>query len=294
MTKIRNWAVSALILLLISGCQKDFTTPVSSINLRTNVDTVNANIAPGVELNLVGFRDTYALDDTLSGSVVLRNFGSVTPFTLWTSDLPANQVTVTFPGSSDPVYYYPWAVEFVEFYDTLRVGDSLSIRMFWDQSTWDAKDSRWTGLKAFAGRYQLGAWLVGNRLLNHQLTKFITINETGNPFCGALRVDYSSSDSVKADFIIRNRKSRALPLGPLGSTPITMAFLSGGDTLIVLKYPIRATDCTLSGFSDTVILPFRAAKNDTSFARLKGAFDMRAELQLNSGTIVASGLRYLP
>jgi len=294
MTTFRCCTLSALTLLIGAGCQKDFTSPVSSLNLRTNVDTINANVAPGIDLNLVGFRDTYTLDDTLWGSIVLRNYGSPTPFLLWQTDLPLNLVYVTFPGSSDPVYYYPWVIEFVEFYDTLRIGDSLSIRMFWDQSTWDAKESRWTGLKAFAGRYQLGAELRGNRLLNHDLTKFVTINETGNPICGALRVDYSSTDTVKADFIIRNRVSRAVPLAPLGSTPITMAFLAGSDTLIVRTYSLSAADFRLGGFSDTVILHFRAARNDTSYARLKGAFDMRAALHLNSRTIIASGFMYLP
>ena len=294
MGTIRGSTVSVFVMLAVAGCQRDSLAPAWLMPLSPNVDTLNAQITPGVTLNLIGLRETYTLDDTIAATLVLKNNSDPSPFILWTPNLPPNRVLVYLLGSPDFIYYYPSVIDFAEFRDTLRQGDSLLIRIIWYGNTWDARESRWTALKAFSGTYQLEAWLGGNRLLNHPLTKFITISEAGYPFSGDLRVDYSSTDSVKADFIIRNRKSRALPLDPIDTTPISLAFLAGKDTSIVLKYPLASGASKLRGFSDTVILPFCVAKNDSRFAALKGAFVMRAILRLNSGLISASAIRYLP
>ena len=285
---------AGLVLVVIAGCQRDFVSPDGHIQLGTIADTLNARITPGVSLSLIGLRDIYTLDDTITTSLVLKNNSDPNPFSLHTESLPLHSVRVFLTGSADPVYYFPQAIAFMSFDDTLRIGDSLSFRIMWDGNTWDAQKSMWTGLKAFSGTYQLETWLNGNRLLNHQLTKFITISETGSPLCGALRIDFSSRDSVKAEFIIRNRNSRAIPLDPVNLTPITMALVAGKDTVAVFKYPLASNVSRLPGFFDTVILPFRVAKGDSRFTALKGWFDMRATLQLISGQINASGFRYLP
>jgi hypothetical protein len=290
----RGSFVSVLVMLAVAGCHRDSLAPPWLILLSPNVDTLNAQITPGVTLSLVGLKDTYTLDDTITASLVLRNYSDSSPFILWTGNSPPNRVLVSLLDSPDIIYYYPSVIEFAEFRDTLRRGDSLSIRIIWDGHTWDARESRWTDLKAYSGTYQLETRLGGNMLLNHPLTKIITISERGYPFSGDLRVDYSSTDSVKADFIIRNRKSGALPLDPVDTTPISLAFLAGKDTIVVLKYQLASSAFKLQGFADTVILPFRAAKGDSRFAKLKGAFDMRAILRLNSRLISASGFRYLP
>jgi quercetin dioxygenase-like cupin family protein len=104
MGTIRGCTVSVFVMLAVAGCQRDSLAPAWLMPLSPNVDTLNAQITPGVTLSLIGLRETYTLDDTIAATLVLKNNSDPSPFILWTPNLPPNRVLVYLLGSPDFIY----------------------------------------------------------------------------------------------------------------------------------------------------------------------------------------------
>ncbi len=281
----------ALIVAAI-GC-KDSGPVASNLQPAHPTDTLTYQVTTGITLSLVGLRDTYSLNDTVTGFIQLVNASDSVPLVLCGSGRPDSYYDIYPKGSTEIVCYYPSTVYPMEYRDTLRLGDTLRSYQIWDQSTWDPIAQRWTSLKAFSGSYTWQAWRGGNRLVARTLTKYFTISEQGDSLSAALFVDYSSTDSVIADFALRNRVGRTVTLDPSGSRPITLAFVHQQDTLISFRFPLPTNERALLPKSDQTILHFSASKRDTAFAQMNGAFDMRAILNLQSRSVIASGFQFL-
>jgi len=279
------------LLVLLSGCRESSISPEGSVGSQF-ADTVFANISPGVTLTLRGLKDTYSLDDFIQGFLILKNEGDTSGFYLHFENSPPNNFVIFPVGSLDWVSFYPEALTFQEWFDTLRIGDSLCYPSAWGQQSWNYKPPVWTSLKAYSGSYRFLAYLNGNRLLR-DMTKFFTITEIGEPLSIWLSVDYSSTDSLKADIIVRNRISTWVLLETVDPTPISLSFVHYQDTILSLSYPLEPPSTNVSPKSDIVLFRFRFAKGDAVLAPMNGSFDMRVTLRLKGRQLTSSGLRVL-
>ncbi len=279
--------VSALVLL---GCENSSLVSGDAGSL---VDTLSYQVTSGIVLSLDGFKDTYTLDDSLIATLRLRNITDPTPLPLAFYGSPPHSISIYPVGSDDPIFFYPQAIGFADWTDTLRLGDSLTYYCLWSQNTWDSKAITWTDLKAFAGVYKIVVHLAGSPLLKGYLTKFVTISSDGNPLSAWARVDYKSTDSVRVDFIVRNRINSSSPFLPVGPSPMEVFFVHRSDTLVSLTYPLAYSAQSLAPLSDNNVFRFAVSKTDTTFSSLNGAFDMRFVIHLQQGDLNASAFNFL-
>jgi hypothetical protein len=277
-------------ILYLLGCRDTSLPPEWSPSVVLQ-DTLTQQVTQGVTLSLVGFKDSYTFDEPIVGYLNLKNNSDPNPLPLYFYGSPPHRVIVYPLDSREFVYYFPGAIGYSEWADTLRTGDSLRYEISWPQTTWDSKDLSLTSLKAFPGTYRIFVYMGGSPLLNKVLTKFVRITTRGDPLSAWLRVDYSSEDTVKADFIVRNRTRSSVIIGTTARQPMTVAFLRGRDTVLTMKYSMPWRTLRLEGGSDNVIYPFRVSKSDSAFASLQGFFNMTFILHLNSRDLIASGIR---
>lgn len=278
--------IGLLALAVTTGC-KDSGLVSNEIRPVALSDTLSEQVTAGIMLDLVGFQDSYSLEDTVAGNIRLINVNDITPLILYTSDRPPHGLSVSPASSMDFVYYYSTVRFFAEFRDTLRKGDTLTLSYRWDQATID-------NLKAFSGRYQLRAWLNGNPLLRQGLTKLVTISESGDPLSLGFTIDGSAVDSVRGSVVFRNRIDRTTSLEPLAEKPITIAIRKQNDTLALIRYSFSAGQKGLTGHSDNVVLHFALSKQDALIAPLKGnAYFVDAIVEARSRRYVSTALLFL-
>ena len=173
-------------------------------------DTLAQVVDDGIVLRLEGLRDTYTLDDTVSGAIVLVNQSSEEPFFLQTGSLERITWSIARRDNPQPEFYEPTVGLPVEWRDTLDRGDTIATGVRWRQETcYPAMPSLYY-MKAFSGEYRLRGEMWGNpHLQDRILTKSFRITEEGDSLASCL-VWHFSKDSLNFDFVVRNRTSRLL------------------------------------------------------------------------------------
>jgi hypothetical protein len=136
----------------LSGCtaNDDPSSPEETVVL-SYVDTLGYQVTDGVVLSFEGFKDTYGLSEPMIGYLKLKNVSCTTPFPLALYGSPPFRFWICPAGSEDIIYYYPSAIGFIDWNDTLAAGESLSYRCDWSHVTFNAAKQSWTDLKAYSG-----------------------------------------------------------------------------------------------------------------------------------------------
>jgi hypothetical protein len=233
-------------------------------------DTLAQEISDGVILRLDGVKDTYTLDDTLRGVVVLANLASGGPLFLWTPSQARMTWTVGRLHISQPEHRDPTSVQPMTWQDTLEVGDSLCTRLEWRQETFNLVTPSSHELKAFSGTYRMRIEMWGNVLLqNRLLTKSFQITDEGEPLSSCVVQD-RSDDSLSFDLVVRNRTSRFLEYPIVDTLPVKMHFQPRSDTALSLSYSVPFSTLRLSPHSDNVVFRLRLSRTDRMFERFKG------------------------
>ena len=138
-------------------------------------------VKKGVYLKLEGIQDSYALQDTISGEMILVNeHNSEGLYIHVSSNPPLGNFQIT--DQNDILqYFYPWIRGLDDFKTDLLPGDTLKVNIWWCQEI-NPSDVIPGGLQIFAGNYKFSGGFWGNELLDDkELVKWIEITEEGDP-----------------------------------------------------------------------------------------------------------------
>ena len=281
-------------MLMIFLCCREVLPVPGDQKVEETIDPATQYVTGGNLLMLDGFKDNYTLDEDIFGVFRVINQTDTAGLSLHADSKSPYRLHITPLQSIDIVFFDPTVTRYEEFSDTLRRGDTLSYQLVWSQKTWNSTMFFWTDLKAFSGSYMMVVFFRGNPMFTRSLTRFFEISEEGDPLSASLEIDHQSHDSVKADFVIRNRTSRPATIEAVDPLPLRVTYLQSLDTVLAHQYPLAPNVLALPPRSDKRIPFLRAANTDGAYARLRGAFDLHAILRLKSRVLTASAVGYLP
>ncbi len=229
----------------------------------------------GIFLRCDSLKDSYNLDEPLSAIVYLENksneeglhivIGNFPPYLSWRITDSNNKLIIAEPS----------IIGFIDYEDSLKVGEILSESLSWHHHIWDPNDI-YSGLKAYSGIYDLRISFRGvDNGLDPYLTKKIEILEDGEPLSGHLHRYHDAKDSINYDFILRNRITKDIEL-TASESPSFIYFFddSEQDTVFTHSFQLENQKYKLSGHSDTIITEFRYPKQYFLDSNINGAFDI--------------------
>lgn len=201
----------------------------------------------GVISKITGFNYVYSLDDTVSGQMLLINKNDTAGFHLYVGNSPPIYFWNVFNTLGERCYSSCGDVGCSVYNKTLLPGDSLERSIVWNQN-------HMQGFKVFSGIYKIEGNYIGNTAFWYtDLVKWIKINELGNPLSTGTNRDYEAVDSLKVDFLIRNRISNNYTLNFSENSFFYCMFVSGTDTLVYKKinmFSMFGTDLEIKAKSD--------------------------------------------
>lgn len=120
--------------------------------------------------------------------------------------------------------------------------------------------------------------------------KWISVDEAGDPLSTKLYYYFSDNDSLKIDFLVRNRTSNKLQYSLDEEKPVKVEFFKDiSDELVMTHYPqIDFSKMTFNGKTDYDIFNYRISKHDSIFAGMNGSYNCRITFSCNSREISAS------
>ncbi|HEX2865926.1 MAG TPA: hypothetical protein VHO03_02735 [Ignavibacteriales bacterium] len=287
-----------LLSLIVSSCRKENPAESSNENSKENksaaADTLRREVIKGVFLFADSLKDVYTLDENVYARVHLKNennqeglpvfIGNYPPFTNWfITDLDNNIVNQG-----------PLTIGASEFNKTLYPGEELAENFKWSQNIYD-KNTMTSGLKAFAGDYTLE---LGFRGVNcPPLIKHFTISEEGDPFSYNVSKDYNAKDTLKFDFVLRNRIFSSMTLNTSGQPwelfLIKTSSSQTPDTVFVQKFAFEKSVYNLGPKSDNIIFSFSRPEKDFINQGITGAFDMVLNFYFKEKTISSRTAVYI-
>lgn len=285
-------------------CSKDTTINEPSELLNSHQDTVKVFISDGIYLEMKGLQDSYQLDESLDYKLELVNESDSNGFRINTEDGYINFTNFVWIYDADGNYVNGGT--YGKLIDTLLMpSQSFEWEYDWNQSDINEYGTnQWTndfatfGLKVYAGKYYIKAQHYGNDLLkNKTVTKWIEITEEGEALNGiALRYDNVSSDSLKVEFVIRNRTSQ-IQKCELNSTKTMDVYIGGGDPRQSWSGPpefketinlnLEGNTIEFGPKSDKLIYNYYITKNDTMYSDLEGDREFFFLIELDNRTIYA-------
>ena len=258
------------------------------------LDTLKRELKEGIFLSCDSLQNSYTLDQPLVSYITLENksnkeglyifIGSYPPFIGWTI---LNSHEQYISGG-------PTVVGLAEYRDTLKTGDILHDKFSWYHHISDPNEM-YSGLKAFSGKYLLKIGFSGiPYTLKPYLIKHFEITENGEPLSSNLYRDYSKSDSVNYDFILRNRITKGISLTK-SSTPSYIFFYNDTrkDTVYKYSFSLDKPIYILNGHSDNIIVRFRNSKKYFIDKGITGAFKIIIKLNFVERVITDDNLLFI-
>lgn len=270
------------LLLFISSCSKENPVektkedPTASL---TTSDTLRREVIKDVFLFADSLKDTYSLDDNIYAKVHLKNENNASGLHIFVGNYPPLLGWFCFDSNNELVNSGPSTMGLAEFNQTLKGGQELNESLTWEQS------SR-SGLKAFAGDYTLELYFRG--VNSKGLLKHFKITEQGDPFSYYLYREYSVKDTVKINFLLRNRISKAITLN---SSSVSSEFLlinnsnQKSDTVFVQKFTLDKSVYNLDPKSDNLLFKLSRPLQDFKNQGINGPYDMVLNLYFKEKTV---------
>lgn len=255
-------------------------------------------IKKGIFLKLEGIQDSYSLQDTISGKMILVNENNPEGLDIHIPESPPYGDFRIIDQNEILQYFYPMATGLEDFRTTLLPGDTLNVRIRWYQET-NAIDLIPRGLCVFAGNYKFSGGFQGNELLDdYELVKWIEITEEGDPISSVAFRHYEVEDSFKISFTVRNRISVAQVFDLKDSYPFSYFLVSttGPDTVMHNKFdgvPNFEGQLVLNPKSDTGIYCFQISKSDPELSDLSGLYYVTFLIECEEREIKASQMIYI-
>jgi hypothetical protein len=259
-------------------------------------DTLSREIIENVFLFVDSLKDVYSLDDYILANVHLKNENNPTGLPIYIGNWPPFLSWRFENASEDYVSGGPLIIGAAVYDDTLKIGEELTEDIQWYQNIYD-DDEMSSGLKAFTGDYSLQINFRGINYANFpHLIKYFKINEVGDPLSYHLFKDYNSEDTVKIDFVLRNRiKSQVTLNATNDSCAIFLVKYSNQepDTVFTQKFLLDQTVYNLVPLSDRVLYKFRHSEQDFINQGITGAFDIVIKLNFAERIIISSNLLFI-
>ena len=277
----------SIFIFILFNCNKD----LSSINENDKHQySTYSESSEGLICELEGLKDIYSLDESVQGRLTIMNNSDTTRYHVFAYSGPVFQYTV-FDENDDQVFYIAYRTATVyDFY--FEPNDTISKGFGWNQSY--ISTNYYSGLKVFSGKYLIIPSHVGIPIKN--IGKWIEINEIGEPFSTKLYYYFSDKDSLKLDFILRNRTSKNYTYTLDNNIPIKIEYTDEmSNELILTDFPeIDYSELNIRPKSDHILYKYRISKSDSVFSEMEGSYNCKITFNCNSREISASAWILLP
>ena len=285
-----------LILLVTNACNQE--NPTENVIIPSvDKDTLSIEIIKDVFLFVDSLKDVYSLDDYILANVHLKNENNPSGLPIYISSWPPFLSWRFENSSGDYVSGGPLIIGAAVYDDTLKIGEQLIENFQWYQNIYD-DDEMSSSLKAFTGDYSLQINLRGFNYSNFpHLTKYFKINEVGDPLSYHLFRDYNSEDTIKIDFVLRNRIRSQVILNAMNDSCaiflVKEIYNQEPDTVFTQKFLLEQTVYNLVPLSDSVLYKFRHSKQDFINQGINGAYYIVIKLNFAERIIISSNLLFI-
>lgn len=288
-----------LLLLIINSCnkenptEKEINNPIDIFN-PIDEDTLSREIMNDIFLFVDSLKDVYTLDEYILANVHLKNENNPSGLPIYIGNWPPFLSYRVENSLGEYISGGPSIIGNGVYDDTLKIGEEITDNIKWFQYIFD-KDEMFSGLKAFTGNYRLGINFRGIDYENHPcLIKYFKISEDGDPLSYHLFRDYNSEDTVKIDFVLRNRINNEVILNTsndsCGIFIVNRHSNLEPDTVFTQKFLLEQSVYNLAPLSDNVLYKLRYAKQDFINQEITGAFNIVIELNFVERRIISSNL----
>ncbi len=263
------------------GCKNSVDDSGSS-NIKSSLDTLERNITPGVKYSLSGLKNNYNLSDNLTGKITLTNHNDTTAFKVVFPIWPAWGLDV-YDEKMNFVGGGPEGVSFIDVRYELKKGESNVYDVYWSKNTF-SRAKYGVSFPANAGNYLLKYRLSGNsNFYSKELTKWITINETGKQDPIIFQNTYDQWDVAILDLVLRNRFSKELSYtfknAPVAKL-IIVNYPAEQDTVYQKDILFSNNKFTVPGKTDTLLISYNLNKRDSILIKLDGTFKLLLKMSL--------------
>ncbi|RMF61522.1 MAG: hypothetical protein D6748_01410 [Calditrichaeota bacterium] len=247
--------------------------------------------------NILTYEDKYGIISFLkydNNNVSLNDTVRITLLTINNSDTHEIHIQT----SSGPLWHYDIYNQDMELIESLprwstptlydfyfSPGDTFKSTLNWAQTQYS--NDRYSDLKVFSGDYYITGRQLG--LPPGKVGIWIHISEEGEPLSTKLYWHTSNHDSIKLDFLIRNRISNELTFKLKADTsPKIQFFDSIEDTLVKeINLDVNFSTIRLPPKSDSNILSFAESTSFLKSIGLSGIFNCRIVLSCEERDIIA-------
>ncbi len=284
------------VLLILYSCNKETPTEIEIIEAITK-DTLNREIMDDIFLFVDSLKDVYTLDEYILASVHLKNENNPSGLPIYIGNWPPFLAWRFKNSEGDLINIGPLVIGGAVYNDTLKIGEKIVEDIKWFQHMYDENEMH-SGLKAFTGDYILEIIFRGiNYNIYPHLIKYFTISEVGDPLSHHLFRDYDSEDTVKIDFVLRNRINSQIELNTTsdscGIYLIKEIYNQDPDTVFVHKFFLEQSTYNLESLSDNILYEFRYLEQDFINQGISGAFDIVIKLNFEERIIISSNLLFI-
>ncbi len=266
-------------ILLHLSCNENEQLIINNPLVNDPVDTLLLQISDGVYTELINLQNSYLLDDELKFQIIVYNLSDTSGFRINYGYLQAYNWKV-YNGQNNYIAGGPTVVSPAGFYRNLEIGDSVIFNLKWDQCIY-SETKIISDLKTFSGNYYLQARPLGNDLFK-QMTKFFEISDAGDLLSVNVDKDYEIEDTLKFQFVIRNRTSENLSYNLPSQKPIEVRFIQYEDTTLIQYFTLPYIQLQLEPRSDNYLFEYKTAIDDTSLSILSGIYTVVTSIFIES------------
>lgn len=231
-------------------------------------------------------KTTYSLDEDVRADLLTVNQSDTHKIHIKTTGGPLSRFEV-FNDDGEriftPMYITGTAYDFY-----FSPGDSFTSKIDWRQICYT--NNKFAYLRTYSGWYRITASQPG--LHSGKVWKWIRITEEGDPLSTKLYWYFADDDSVKLDFLIRNRIQKHLTYDIVPNRNSTLTFYDNTTDSLVLEFnldiPVNHID--LPAKSEASIFRYRESKEKLINAGVEGSFECNIKIPCVSKTLEAKGL----
>lgn len=285
-----------LILLVIISCNKENPTEYEIIEPIIK-DTLSREIMDDIFLFVDSLKDVYTLDEYILANVHLKNENNPSGLPIYIGNWPPFLFWFFKNSDGEIVDLGPLTIGAAVYDDTLKIGEEIVENIKWFHFNYDENEMT-NGLKAFTGDYTFGINFRGINYQNYpHLIKYFKISEVGDPLAHHLFRDYNSEDTIKIDFVLRNRINNQVVLNTsndsCGIYLIKEIYNQEPDTVFTQRFLLEQSVYNFAPISDNVLYKFRYSKQDFINQGIQGTFDIVIKLNFQERIIISSNLLFI-
>jgi hypothetical protein len=270
-----------LILIVIFSCNKDLS-PIGGNDEQLHY--THYETPDGILMKLDSLKKTYTLDEEVKGKFTVVNNSDTNSIHIISASGPL-AIFYMYDQDNQRINYQPRyrTGTYYDFY--FNPSDTLGANLRWNHITYS--NDHFSDLKAYSGKYLITVSYAG--IPTSKIGKWITINDTGDPISAKLLYYFQDADTLRLDYIIRNRISENANLELKNESPIEVAFFYGPSTEKIFSHSPQVDfgKIELSGRSDKMIYSYKISKEDPMIRDMIGSYFCKISIECKSRTITA-------